>query len=86
MSSLSRCLALASRGGAFPSNRVQEPEPGGSIAPLEIGQNFFDQPAVADVHVEANWARPGVGAFALSATATDNNFGVLARRVLKWLS
>jgi hypothetical protein len=57
-----------------------------SIASLKIGQDLFDQPTVANVYAEAKWARPGVGPVALSATATDNNFGVLVGRALTWLS
>lgn len=88
MPSLSRCLASASGGGPFPMEPTTRTRTWRrvSIAPLKIGQDFFDQPTVANVYAEAKWARPSVGPVALSATATDNNFGVLVRRALKWLS
>ena len=57
-----------------------------SSAPLNLRQNFFDQPTVAGVYVEAKRAGPAVGPFARRATATDNNFGIFARRAWKWLS
>jgi len=75
MPSLSHCLALAS------ASYFGEPR-----FPLDIGQDLFDQPTVANVYAEAKWTRPRVGPVALSATATDNDFGVLVRRALTWLS
>ena len=57
-----------------------------SMAPLKPGQNLFEKPTLTDLDREARRARPGVGAFALSTTATEYDFGVLTRRVLKWLS
>jgi hypothetical protein len=89
---VTRCLALASGAGGF-RYRTEEARTCPrellrrvSIASLKIGQDLFDQPTVANVYAEAKWARPGVGPVALSATATDNNFGVLVGRALTWLS
>jgi hypothetical protein len=48
---------------------------------LELGQNLFDAPTVANTYSEAKRARPSVGPLTLSATPANNNLGILSCRV-----